>query len=322
MNTPALDVIIETYNKATVLPLTLTALFAQQLPAAATCRLLLCDDGSTDATRAVKITTPPPKGGEARPEGGPHWEIVRLPGPHKGAAAARNRGLQHAKADLILFLGADILLRPGAVAAHLNWHAQHPAETNAALGGIVWDPRLKPSPLMEWMMHGGPQNNFDALLGEATADPAHFFYGAHLSLKRAFIKNNRFDESFKEYGWEDLEFGRRLAHRGLTLYPLLTARALHSHRYTVADIARRQRLSGAALNQYQLKYPTEIVLPPQHGIKHLFRVAFIVSGGAFVTRQLVRLAIQLNLSFPRLFQFFTTIEFRAGIRKGVMIIPS
>lgn len=309
MNTPTLDVILPTYNNAIVLPLTLAALFEQQLPADGRPRLLLCDDGSTDRTPALKITSPPV------------WEIVRLPGPHQGAAAARNRGLQHAKADLILFLGADILLRPGALAAHLNWHAQHPAETQAALGSIMWDPRLKPSPLMEWLMHGGSQNNFDTLLDETIADPAHFFYGAHLSLKRAFLKNDRFDESFKHYGWEDLEFGRRLGRRGLTLHPLLTARALHRHRYRVTDVARRQHLSGASLHQYQGKYPAEKLLPPPPGIKHLFRVVFIVSGGLFITRQLVRLALHLNLSFPRLFQFFTTLEFRAGIRKGVRIIP-
>lgn len=311
MSPPTLDVILPTFNNVAVLPLTLNALFTQQLPVAATCRLLLCDDGSTDATRAIKITTPPI----------PNWEIIRLPGPHHGVATARNRGLQHSRADIVLFIQADILLRPGAIAAHLSFHAQHPAATQAALGGVMWDPRLKPNPLMEWMTHSGPQNNFDALLSKETVDPAHFFYGAHLSLKRSFLKNDRFDESFKRYGWEDLELGRRLAKRGLALHPLLTAHALHRHYYTVTDIARRQRFSGTSLVHYQAKQPTEKLLPPQRGIKHLFRVAFIVSGGLFVIRQLVRLAIGLNLSLPRLFQFFATLEFRAGIRKGVMIIP-
>lgn len=306
---PALEVIIPTYNNQSVLPLTLSALFAQILPAGTSARLILCDDGSTDRTPSLKINLPPA------------WELTRLPGAHRGAATARNRGLRHTAADLILFLGADILLQPGSLAAHLDFHRRHPAPPAAALGAITWDPRLLPNPLMEWLLHGGPQNNFDALLNEAPADPRHFFYGAHLSLKRAFLFGHYFDESFGPYGWEDLELGRRLAPLGLVIYPLFTARGVHRHLYHVVDVARRQRLAGQALVRYQTKYPSQKLLPSRRGLKHLFWAVFIVSAGPIVVRQLVRLCLRLNLSFPRLFQLFATLELWSGILKGVKLIP-
>ena len=78
-----------------------------------------------------------------------------ITGSHTGAAGARNRALAHAHGDIVLFLGADISLRPQALAEHLRFHEAHPAVHAGALGFVLWDPRLRPTPLMEWMTHGG-----------------------------------------------------------------------------------------------------------------------------------------------------------------------
>jgi len=171
----ACDIIIPTFNSASILRRTLPALFSQSVPKPWSVRLIIADDGSADQTIAVVRNMAPPAS----------WHRTLLvTGPHTGAAGARNRGLDHATAGLVLFLGADIILRPTALAAHLNFHNNYPDNRDAALGMVKWDPRLKPSPFMEWMIHGGGQNDFDSLLGQTQADPRHFFYGSHLSLKK------------------------------------------------------------------------------------------------------------------------------------------
>src|SRR5688572_10175381 len=133
------DVIIPTYQAATVLPETVKALATQTIPPGWQVWLIVSDDGSTDSTVKVASELPLPA----------PWEKIVKEGPHTGPAAARNRGLEVAQGDVILFLGADIILQPGSLAAHLQFHEHHPA-SHAALGAVRWDPRLFPTPFMEW----------------------------------------------------------------------------------------------------------------------------------------------------------------------------
>ncbi|MDZ4344131.1 MAG: glycosyltransferase family A protein, partial [Candidatus Binatia bacterium] len=180
------DIIIPAYQNETTLPLTLKALEAQTIPSPWQVRVLIADDGSTDRTAAVANQFTHRR----------KLNLAVIAGKHAGAAAARNQALSQAQAALVFFLGADIILCPGSLAAHLNWHQHHPAPSLGALGFVGWDPRLKPSPLMEWSIHGGPQNDYDSLLGKAFADPKHYFYGSHLSLKRSFLQNDQFSPVF------------------------------------------------------------------------------------------------------------------------------
>src|SRR5688572_24189811 len=163
--TKSCDVIIPTYNNAAVLPTTLAALFEQSTDPAWRIRLILSDDGSQDNTVAVA---------QAWRERAP-WPLTILTNDHRGAAHARNRALDVSQSHIILFLGADIVLRPKALFAHTDFHDHFTAEHDAALGHVAWDPRLSPTPFMEWMVHGGPQNDFDVLLGQTEADARHFF---------------------------------------------------------------------------------------------------------------------------------------------------
>ena len=60
----------------------------------------------------------------------PHWRrssgrfrVRVLEQPHRGPAAARNRGAAAATGDLLIFLDDDIEVLPGFVAAHVEAHA-------------------------------------------------------------------------------------------------------------------------------------------------------------------------------------------------------
>lgn len=299
------DVIIPLYGNEGVIEKTLSALYAQRVPDKWRVRVLLSDDGSSDRTleRALHVLHPPTASWD-RP--------VALRGVHGGAAQARNRGIDFSRAHILLFLGADILLRPHALSEHLEFHRHYPDKVYAGLGIVKWDPRICPTAFMEWMIHGGPQNNFDDLLGIQSADPRHFFYASHVSLKRDFLGEDlRFCTSYSGYGWEDLDLGRTLAQKSLTLRVLHRAVGLHVHSMSMRDVLQRQRSSGRSLIIYQRRYAHTILLP------------YATSGRVFRTIIYTRLHIHAvahallsffpNVSAPRLFMRIATAELLAGM---------
>lgn len=296
------DIIIPTFNSASVLPRTLGALLDQAKQAQQPVRVLISDDGSRDATvdQARRLL---------QSAALPH---LIMNNPHGGPARARNRALTVSRADLVLLLGADIILAPGALEAHFRFHRLHPDPIAAGLGFVAWDPRVRPTPFMEWMIHGGQQNDFDTLLGTTRADPRHCFYASHLSLKRQLLPANAFAEEFTGYGWEDLELGRRLYDRGIQLHVLHDARSWHHHRYTASDIYRRQRGCGRSLPVYQQRHPTTPLLPASTTLKHALRRAFSALGLLRLLQHMVD-HFGKRYSLPHLFSVVTTLEFWQGV---------
>lgn len=295
------DIVIPAFNSAQVLPRSLAALASQAVPAGWQVGVIVIDDGSDDATAlAVRTAT----------KNFP-WPARVIKRPHGGVASARNTGLDNSQADIIFFLSADIVLSAGSLAAHLDWHSRYPQPDRAALGFVVWDPLLQPSSLMEWLTHGGPQNNFDDLLGESEADPAHFFYGSNISLKRASVGSDRFAEDFKSYGWEDLEFGRRLGRRGLRLDVLPDAFGWHAHYYQPETVWRRQLLVGRNLVAYQRLHPEVKLLPDAKKSRRVKVFLVKYSGLLYVLSLMVRW--MANISFPRIYSVLTATYFWLGV---------
>lgn len=99
--TPATDsslrvsVIIPCRNDASTIEAAVRSVVDQRWPAT---ELLLCDDGSTDATIALA---------HAVAAGQSHVAVRVVPVPRRGAAAARNAGLDAAQGDVVAFLDSD-----------------------------------------------------------------------------------------------------------------------------------------------------------------------------------------------------------------------
>src|SRR3954447_22530496 len=100
--TPAdVAVVIPTFNHAHFLGEALASVSAQTRPVA---EVIVVDDGSTDDPAAVVA-------------GRPGARLIRQ--DNRGLSAARNTGLRAARSRYVLFLDADDLLTPVAVAAGL-----------------------------------------------------------------------------------------------------------------------------------------------------------------------------------------------------------
>lgn len=295
------DIIIPTHNGKEKLLSTIPALLEQDIPDGWKVRVILSDDGSNESLENF-ITSYA-------------WEVpwmapVVLRGPHKGRSYARNAALNVATADILLLLADDIALRPGALREHLTFHQMNTEKTKAALGCVVWDPRIHPTPFMDWMMHGGQQNDYDSLLGLFTCSASHYFYGSLISLKREFLDNERFSEEFSSYGWEDLELGSRLERQGLIVHVLHNARALHCHRYTAGAILERQRTVGGA--KYHVN--TNSIRRVKHALYSLLGVRALLG---YIVRKWGD-----TMNTPRLFAFVTAGEFWYGVHHANTLLKS
>lgn len=295
------DIIIPTHNGREKLEKTLLALLEQHIPPGWSVRVIISDDGSDDPLDDV---------GTRYAWGGPWVKPLYLKGAHQGRSHARNRAIDRSNANILLLLADDILLRPNALNEHLLFHGRNPEVTKAALGCVIWDPRIRPTAFMDWMMHGGQQNDYDALLGVSTCGASHYFYGSLISLKREFLGKERFSDAFTVYGWEDLELGARLEKKGLTIQVLHNARATHFHKYLAREILKRQRLVGSA--QYRVN--TNSIRRLSHGLYGLLGVRRVV------TYTLNKWGDKLNM--PRLFALATAGEFWYGVHHANRVLKS
>jgi glycosyltransferase involved in cell wall biosynthesis len=145
--------------------------------------VIVVDNGSRDGTKSLV---------EARAGGDPPVRYVAEPQPNR--ASARNRGVEAARGDYLVFCDDDVRLPERWVAAH----AEAQGGGNYVVNGPILnvgstDQRPLPKPV-----------NYSRA----------FLCSCNVSLrKRAFVDAGGFDESFNLYGWEDTELGLRL--RGL-----------------------------------------------------------------------------------------------------------
>lgn len=233
MSSPALSIVIPTHRRAPILSACLEHLERQSI--ADRIEVIIVSDGHDPATVAA-VT-------------GKEWKVpvrfFEIPKSQQGAA--RNAGTREAKGELVLFIGDDIFLAPGACEAHVKAHASHGAI--AVLGHIDWDPSVGITPVMRWLERTGWQFGFDMLAEykgqRVPEDMQHrFTYASNLSLPADIARAVPFPEGLTEYGWEDVAFGMALREKGVGLVYEPSAQALHRHRIDMADSLKRMRAIG------------------------------------------------------------------------------
>ncbi|MGC3860477.1 glycosyltransferase family 2 protein [Micromonospora chersina] len=209
--TPDLSVVMPTFQDAQCLELTLRALTRQTLPPERFEVIVVRDGGS------------PAGYPEALAAGaGLRLRLVEFP-ERRGRAAARNEGVRHASAPLLVFLDADSYALPDLLERHLAHHAA-PGRPAVLIGrrdeiGMAHLPAVLagagPSALPRTYPHGGdmrfpsgaPDGDRDWLrVGWALA------YTHNVSLPRApFDEIGGYREEFGlSYGMEDIELFYRV----------------------------------------------------------------------------------------------------------------
>jgi GT2 family glycosyltransferase len=113
---PDVSVVIPLRDRAALVPQTLASLDPAHHPGV-TLEIIVVDDGSTDDGPALIERLYP--------------SVRLLLGEHRGAPAARNRGLEHATGTHVLLLDSDDLVEPGFFAPRLRALREHPTAAGA-----------------------------------------------------------------------------------------------------------------------------------------------------------------------------------------------
>jgi hypothetical protein len=186
---PDATIIVVGYNAAETLPATIDSIRRQTHRR---WQAVIVDDGSTDQTPALLAAR---CGTDAR------FALRRT--AHAGAAAAVNHGIAHAAADRILFLAADDLLRPDAL-ANLLLAADATGGRAVIAGGLeMLDAAGNPLGIFNRPAPGGTGLD-QLLLGNRIP--------ATSLVPRALLGGQPFDPELP--ACEDWDFWLRLAHRG------------------------------------------------------------------------------------------------------------
>jgi glycosyltransferase involved in cell wall biosynthesis len=177
-----------TYNRSALLERVLDACFEQTIAADAY-EVVLVNDGSTDDTAAVI----------ERARTRATCAFVAIDQPNSGLAKGRNTGIARASGEHIIFIDDDVLPLPTFVAEHMRSHDAHP--NDIVRGGAINVESFDELPVPLWTIKDYSGN---------------FFWTTNVSVPLATIREiGGFNESFSEYGWEDIDVGLRLRLRGV-----------------------------------------------------------------------------------------------------------
>jgi len=212
---PRVSVVIATYERPASLERLLRQLGAQTL-ARDEFEVVVVDDGSTEAvaSRVQRLALP--------------YALTVLTQENGGAASARRRGIQAARADIVIVVDDDMQVGPGFVAAHLD---AHPAGSRrAVLGWVRLDPAVA-MPLFE-RQHARALECLadDVMAGRWTLEGSNLYTGNVSFRREDYLAVGGFDPSLGLS--EDAELGVRLEKAGVTLSFSETALGVHSSDHT------------------------------------------------------------------------------------------
>ncbi|HXQ12401.1 MAG TPA: glycosyltransferase family A protein [Caulobacteraceae bacterium] len=125
-----------------------------------------------------------------------------------GRARGRNQLAAHARGDFLLFLDADMAPDgPGFLSTYLALiAAERPA---VAFGGFSLD---QAPDTAEFALHRRMALASDCAVADMRRrEPEKHVFTSNLLVRRDVFAAHRFDESFKGWGWEDVEWGMRVA---------------------------------------------------------------------------------------------------------------
>ncbi len=240
-----LSIIIPTHKRAEILRMCLEHIEKQTI--ARQLEVIVVSDGHDEETTKliehIMIT-----------EKGPHaslasFQFFEIPKSQQGVA--RNKGVEEATADIVLFIGDDAFLAPDACEKHLAAHRAHHKKI-AALGFTTWDPSLAITPTMKWLEQTGWQFGYPMIEKFAHAfvpsDIQHrFTYTSHISVPTDVARAHPFQTDVTLYGWEDIVWGQELQKAGIPLFYEPDAKALHHHPITLEQSLKRMETIGKSL---------------------------------------------------------------------------
>ncbi len=179
--------------------------------------------------------------------------VVAFP-ENRGRAAALNAGFDAATGDVLVRCDDDLAPRPDYIETHAAWHATEtcgviglvrnlfPETTYARVYGRRWD----------------EEHRREAYA--AHADERWRFWAANASVDReTWERIGPYDEGYRAYGWEDVDWGFRLRTAGVPIHLVKELETEH-HLAAVTTAGRgvRAYYSGSASRRFEAKHGFDV----------------------------------------------------------------
>lgn len=241
-----ISIIIPVRNQKNSLLIALNSL-KRQIKNARVFEIIICDDGSTDGTEQMV-------------------KRLRYPiffkyfknDPPLGRSANRNAGFKKSVGKDIIFFDGDMVPADGYLEAILG-----SADNLSARVGIVKpSPDTKTKRLDNYLYSRGRY----ACIGESQTVPSRYFTSNNFCIGREiFEKISGFDEAFKGWGGEDIDFGLNLEANGILVKNVSGAVTYHHHQRTLESLIEDFRDFGANSFHYLItKHPDFLKQIPGH----------------------------------------------------------
>jgi glycosyltransferase involved in cell wall biosynthesis len=222
-SSPRLSVVIATFNRRPILERLLRDLARQTVPPPSF-EVVVVDDGSREPVRAACEALPLP------------YALRVIDQANAGAAAARQRGAEGARAELVLFLDDDMEVSDALLEAHLGAHAD--GARRAVLGPLRRPESHGRAPLFRRWHQTRLEQFYGAVRAGRVALRGWNLYSANLSLRRAdLLAVGGFDARLSRS--EDAELGMRLEHAGVAIALCDAAWAVNASDHTSVAAWRR-----------------------------------------------------------------------------------
>jgi glycosyltransferase involved in cell wall biosynthesis len=260
-----LSVVVPVYNGARFLERCLESLAHSEFR---NYECIVVDDGSTEDIAPVVAQ---------------HGVTLVVLEDRNGPARARNRGAEHARGEILVFLDADVCVHPDTLSRVDAHFRDHPA-TDAVMGS--YDDRPADAGFVSQY-----KNLFHHYVHQnSRAEAWTFWAGCGAIRRRAFEAMHGFDESYRRPCIEDIELGLRLRAAGHRIDLNRMIQATHLKRWTFWSLMRTDlRDRGIPWLLLMLRART---MPPDLNVTlvHRLSVALVfamVLLSAACTRQLV-----------------------------------
>jgi GT2 family glycosyltransferase/glycosyltransferase involved in cell wall biosynthesis len=243
---PAISVIIPTFNRAAMLADTLESFAAQSIPKNRY-EVVVVDDGSKDATPEVCRDFASP------------IQLKYLHIENSGISAAKNTGILASRGRILLFCDDDDIADSHLLEEHLKAHKQYPQESVAILGYTTWAPTLSVTPLMHYVTDIRRFLFAYGDLKDGQMLDFTYFWGGRSSCKRSFLaKHGVFNRQFRTI-IEDMELGYRLSKFGFRMVFHRPAVSYMARPLSLEEFCDRCERQGEALFRFSRLHDDPVV---------------------------------------------------------------
>lgn len=314
-----ITIAVSSFNRDDKVGETLERLFQSDLSRFEKVEVTIVDDGSPRPVADVleRIQEPPEK-----------MDVRVVRQPNSGIGATRNRGFREARADLVLFLDDDILVKPSTLNEFIDAHREHPG---AVIFGNYPFISHETEALHRFARH---LYGYDRLTDSPAYDRVEAITSGLLCVDRSKLggMDGFYRDDLSVPAAEEHEIIYRFHKLGVPIFNALHISAIHNHHLELPWLIQQQFKYGRATAEAVIKYPEIIRLEKfakmistldsvgGGGMRNRIKGAISSAAGRTALRLYAGLVDRLSPSgdHDRIYGLLASAYFWAGYRSGLI----